>query len=176
MPTISRNNETWYSYTLPKEDSKNIWITWRTPWFLLTSVFFFFTKDQQILLHQEIQIQIANWYINSICFNLFWICKNFFNKHDCNFDDVSKNGFSWTFYRQDFEKKHVKEKMRKKVWDKYENLSEEKTKTTWIYEKILYGTQKVTLRSFLKILLEQSDCFKDKSLKCWRNWEIFLWV
>ena len=109
MPTISRNNETWYSYTLPKEDSKNIWITWRTPWFLLTSVFFFFTKDQQILLHQEIQIQIANWYINSICFNLFWICKNFFNKHDCNFDDVSKNGFSWTFYRQDFEKKHVKD-------------------------------------------------------------------
>ena len=71
--------------------------------------FFFFTKDQKILLHQEIQIQIANWYLNSICFNLFWICKNFFNKHDCNFDDVSKNGFSWTFYRQDFEKKHVKD-------------------------------------------------------------------
>ena len=109
MSSISYNDETWYSYTLPKEDSKNIWITWRTPWFLLTSVFFFFTKDQQILLHQEIQIQIANWYINSICFNLFWICKNFFNKHDCNFDDVSKNGFSWTFYRQDFEKKHVKD-------------------------------------------------------------------
>ena len=30
----------WHSYTLPKEDPKNIWITWHTPWVLLTSVFF----------------------------------------------------------------------------------------------------------------------------------------
>ena len=28
------------SYTLPKEDPKNIWITWHTPWILLTSIFF----------------------------------------------------------------------------------------------------------------------------------------
>ena len=28
------------SYTLPKEDPKNIWITWQTPWLLLTSAFF----------------------------------------------------------------------------------------------------------------------------------------
>ena len=28
------------SYTLPKEDPKNIWITWHTPWVLLTSAFF----------------------------------------------------------------------------------------------------------------------------------------
>ena len=28
------------SYTLPKEDPKTIWITWHTPWVLLTSAFF----------------------------------------------------------------------------------------------------------------------------------------
>ena len=28
------------SYTLPKENPKNIWITWFTPWVLLTSAFF----------------------------------------------------------------------------------------------------------------------------------------
>ena len=28
------------SYTLAKEDSKNVWITWHTPWVLLTSAFF----------------------------------------------------------------------------------------------------------------------------------------
>ena len=32
------------SYTLPKEDPKNTWITWHTPWVLLTPAFF-----QQIL-------------------------------------------------------------------------------------------------------------------------------
>ena len=34
----SYNDETWHS--LPKEDPKNIWITWHTLWFLLTSAFF----------------------------------------------------------------------------------------------------------------------------------------
>ena len=28
------------SYSLPKEDPKNIWITWHNPWVLLTSAFF----------------------------------------------------------------------------------------------------------------------------------------
>ena len=36
---ISYNVETWHSYNLPKEDSKNIWITWHTHWVLLTSAF-----------------------------------------------------------------------------------------------------------------------------------------
>ena len=30
----------WHNYTLPKEDPKNIWITWHHLWVLLTSVFF----------------------------------------------------------------------------------------------------------------------------------------
>ena len=34
------NDKTWRRYTLPKEDPKNIWITSRTPWVLLTSAFF----------------------------------------------------------------------------------------------------------------------------------------
>ena len=59
---------------------------------------FFFTKNQQILLHQEIQIEIAYWYINFYFSNLFWIFKNFFNKHDSSFDDVSENGFSIRIY------------------------------------------------------------------------------
>ena len=28
---ISYNDETWHSYALPKENPKNIWITWHTP-------------------------------------------------------------------------------------------------------------------------------------------------
>ena len=51
---ISYNDETWHSYTLAKEDPKNIWITWHTPWVLLTSAYF--TVNQQILLYQEIHI------------------------------------------------------------------------------------------------------------------------
>ena len=34
------NDETWHSYTLPKENTKNIWIMRHTPWVLLTSAFF----------------------------------------------------------------------------------------------------------------------------------------
>ena len=37
---ISYNDEAWHSYTLPKEDLKNIWITWHALWILLTSGFF----------------------------------------------------------------------------------------------------------------------------------------
>ena len=29
---ISYNDETWHSYTLPKEDPKIIWILWHSPW------------------------------------------------------------------------------------------------------------------------------------------------
>ena len=36
---ISYNDETWHSYTLPKEGPKNIWIAWHIPWVLLTSAF-----------------------------------------------------------------------------------------------------------------------------------------
>ena len=40
---ISYSDETWHSwhsYTLPKDDPKNIWILWQTPWVLPTSAFF----------------------------------------------------------------------------------------------------------------------------------------
>ena len=53
----------------------------------------FFTGNQQILLYQEIQIQIAFWYIISNSFNFSWVFKDFFNKPGYNFDDVSKNGY-----------------------------------------------------------------------------------
>ena len=34
------NDETWHSCTLPKEDTKRIWIMWHSHWVLLTSEFF----------------------------------------------------------------------------------------------------------------------------------------
>ena len=37
---ISYNDETWNSYILPKENSKDVWIMWHIPWALLTSEFF----------------------------------------------------------------------------------------------------------------------------------------
>ena len=37
---ISYNDGTWHSYTLPKQDPKNIWIVLHTPWVLLTSAVF----------------------------------------------------------------------------------------------------------------------------------------
>ena len=52
--TLSYNDETWHSYTLPKEDPKiyksrdtSLEFCWHQH---------FFTKNQQILLHQDIQI------------------------------------------------------------------------------------------------------------------------
>ena len=72
-----------YSYTLPKEDPKIIWITWHIPRVLLTSAFF----------HQEIQIYIAFWYIIYNSFNFSWVFEDFFNKSGYDFDDVSKNSY-----------------------------------------------------------------------------------
>ena len=40
MTYISYNDDTWHSFTLPKEDLKNIYITWHTTWVLLASAFF----------------------------------------------------------------------------------------------------------------------------------------
>ena len=37
----------------------------------------FFNRNQQILLYQEIQIQIAFWYIISNSFNFSWVFKDF---------------------------------------------------------------------------------------------------
>ena len=39
----------------------------------------FFNGNQKILLYQEIQIQIAFWYIASNSFNFSWIFKDFFD-------------------------------------------------------------------------------------------------
>ena len=89
---ISYNDETWYSYTLPKEDQKNIWITWHTSWVLLTSVFF--TENQQILQYQEIKMQISFWYIISNSFDLSWVFNHWLNKNGCDFDNVSKNTYT----------------------------------------------------------------------------------
>ena len=59
-----------------------------------SSAVHFFTRNQQILLYQKIQIYISFWYIISNSFNFFDKIKFFFDKHAYNFDDVSKNGSS----------------------------------------------------------------------------------
>ena len=51
-PTMIKLLGTVISYL--KKIQKNIWITWHTLWVLLTSAFF--TKNQQILLYQKMQI------------------------------------------------------------------------------------------------------------------------
>ena len=54
----------------------------------------FSPENQQILLYQEIQIYIAFWCIISSSFNFSWVFEDCFNKHGCNYYDVSKNGYS----------------------------------------------------------------------------------
>ena len=61
------------SYTLPKEDPKNIWITWHTPWVLLTSAFFHW-KSANFAISRDTDIDcilIHNFY-------LFWLFLSFY--------------------------------------------------------------------------------------------------
>ena len=64
-------------------------ILWHTPWVLLTSAFF--TKNQHILLYQEIQIQIAFWYITSIYRNFLWVFIDRYNKTWLRFSWCQQN-------------------------------------------------------------------------------------
>ena len=68
-----------------------LYLTWRRSkkymtWLLLTSAFF--SRNQQILLYQEIQVYIAFWYRISNYFKFSWVFKDLFNKPGYNFDDV----------------------------------------------------------------------------------------
>ena len=64
-----------YSCTLPKEDPKNIWITWHPSWFLLTSAFFH-QKSANFAMSENTDIDcilVHNFYF----FNFFWVFKDF---------------------------------------------------------------------------------------------------
>ena len=50
MSHIFYNDETWHSYTLPKEDPGNIYNTWHTLWVLVTSAFFHWQSATFIIL------------------------------------------------------------------------------------------------------------------------------
>ena len=56
---------------------------------------YFFTRNQEILLYQKIQIQIRFWYIisNSFNFSSVFSVQIFFNIHGNIFDDVIKNSY-----------------------------------------------------------------------------------
>ena len=83
---ITYNDETWHSYTLPKENPK-IYESLEIPQ-ISADISIFFARSQQILLYQEIDCVL---YIISNSFNFSWVFKDFFNKPSYNFDDVSKN-------------------------------------------------------------------------------------
>ena len=63
------------SYTLPKEDPKNMWITRQTPWVLLRAAPFHWNSAN---FAKKMQIQIAFWYIISKSFSFFWVFKKSF--------------------------------------------------------------------------------------------------
>ena len=51
-------------------------------------------SNQYFSFYWEIQIKIAFWYIFSNSFDFYWVFKGCFNWYDCNFDNVSKTGYS----------------------------------------------------------------------------------
>ena len=62
---ISYNVEAWHRYTLPKEDPKNIWITWHIPWVLLRSAFFH-QKSANLAISRNTDVDcilISNFYL-----------------------------------------------------------------------------------------------------------------
>ena len=66
------------SYTLPKEDLKK-YINCVTHILKFCWHQHFFNGNQQILLYQEIEMQIAFWHIISNFLNVPWVCKDCFN-------------------------------------------------------------------------------------------------
>ena len=86
------NDETWYSYILPKEYAKNVWTTWHTTWALLTPAFFH-RKLANFAISRNTDID-CNLIHNSIFLNFSCVFKDYFNKYSYNFDDVSKNGYA----------------------------------------------------------------------------------
>ena len=71
---VSCNDETWHSYTLPKEDPKNKLITWSSSWVLLKSAFFH--QKLANFAISRVQILIAFHYIISNYFNILWVFKD----------------------------------------------------------------------------------------------------
>ena len=91
LSRLSYNDETWQSYTLPKENPKNLWITWHTFCVLLTSAFLY-QKLGNLALSRNTDIDCILVVSNS--FHFFWVFKDWSSKHGYNFDDASKNGYS----------------------------------------------------------------------------------
>ena len=106
MSHISNNN-TWRSYTLPKEDPKTMCITWHIPWVLLKSFFFLpkiskfcYIKKCRYLRYFPFRYLISNSY------NFSWVSRDYLSKRDHNFDDVSKNDYPGPFSNTGFMKKN----------------------------------------------------------------------
>ena len=60
----------------------------------------FFTRNQQILLYQEIQIYISFWYLISNSVIHFCVFRSWFGKCGYNSDDVSKSGYARLSWNQ----------------------------------------------------------------------------
>ena len=91
---ISDNDETWHIYILPKEDPKNLFIIWPSPWVLLISTFF--SPEINSFHYSGRDTQKMHFlYKNYNSFDFLWLLKDFLNKHDCNFGDVSQIKVFW---------------------------------------------------------------------------------
>ena len=107
-------------FTLSKEDPK-IFETRDTPTEFCRHQHFF-TRNQQILLYQEIQIQITFWYTISNSFNFFWLLlKIILTNMVANTKVFCRNTKSFLrqiqkLYALSTSAKHVEEKMQLKVW------------------------------------------------------------
>ena len=60
----------------------------------------FFTKNQQFLVYQEIQVFVAFWCINSRLFNFLGVSKGCFSKYSETFDDISKSGYYYSLAKK----------------------------------------------------------------------------
>ena len=97
---ISYSDETCHNiFYLKKIQKACDWHSWRIPWVLLTSVFFY-QKSVNFIISSNMDIDCILMH-NCILMHLefFWVFKGFFKKHDCNFDNVSKVGHSRHSYK-----------------------------------------------------------------------------
>ena len=76
---------------LPKEDPKNIWITWHTLWVLLASAFFH-RKSTNVAVSRDADLYCILIHVSN-SFKFSQVFKDCFNKYGYNFDDVNKNGY-----------------------------------------------------------------------------------
>ena len=91
MLHISHNDETWHSFTSPK-DPKNESITWCTPWVLLVSGFLPENGNFCYIGKNILKLHFYTFFFNS--FHLYSVVIGVFKQHDCYFVHAINIGHS----------------------------------------------------------------------------------